>query len=170
MEPLLLLAKADIQKSTGKTLTMKDLKHLEIMPVQNLNAAEHRYTLLGVNDVAYAFLGSAFSRKTTETQQQNEPAFRDDRLYIRTIQGAYFRSPCRSLKTLSTSLRPHLFLNIQKALLVNMKNVKEIDFSEKKLALGLAKGSLLWLKIGRRYVKTFRQLLLSPEKAEGGTE
>jgi len=164
MESILQITQKHIEKPEGNTLNMKDLKSLEIIPIRRLNQSEHCYTLLAINDVAYAFLDAESPSETVATQQQSTSPFREKRLYIRSIQGEYFVSPCRSLKALCHWVEPHLFLNIQKSLVVNMKNVKEIDFSEKQLGVTVSGGSLLWLSIGRRYVKTLRQLLLCPEK------
>lgn len=166
MDSLLQIAQKHIEKPEGNRLSMKDLKPLEIIPVRELDASEHHYTLLALNDVAYAFLGatSPCPCKTGETQQYPDYPFRENRLYIRNIQGRYFTSPCRSLKALCAWVAPHLFLNIQKSLVINMKQVKEIDFNEKQLGIGLNDGSLMWFGISRRYIKTLRQLFFCPEE------
>lgn len=164
MESLLQITQKHIEKPKENTLSMKDLKPLEIIPIRRLDASEHCYTLLAINEVAYAFLGAESPCEIDVPQKQNKNPFRENRLYIRSIQGKYFVSPCRSLKALCAWVEPHLFLNIQKSLVVNMKNVKEIDFSEKQLGIALSGRSLLWLGIGRRYVKTLRQLFFCPEK------
>jgi hypothetical protein len=124
---------------------------------RRLGVCGDRHTLIPVEDILYAFLGSAVSKRLIDAAWSWQHGFRRDRVYVRTRKGI-FMTHFRSLAQLRARLNPEVFSPIHQSLLVSMNKIVEIDLGGrvKQVGVALADGSIESLTVSRRYVKALR--------------
>jgi hypothetical protein len=128
------------------------------------------FSLISQNEILYAFIGTSLRYPLIQASWKEQKRLRRSRVFIRTPKGV-FMTRFRSLAALQASLDSRPFLRIHQGLLINVLKITQLDASGRlnQVAVALSDGTVEWLSISRRSLKTLRSLVgLSSRAVSGG--
>jgi hypothetical protein len=137
---------------------------VSLIAVQRIGISD-RWIVIPVQKVAYAFLGSAPSRGVIDAPWVNGRVLAHGTVYVRTIDGALFRTAFSTLDGLRQQVESDRFVPINRLVTVNVNRIAELDFAGKVNRVGLQVGNdVEFLRISRRCLRELRSLIGFPPR------
>jgi hypothetical protein len=123
---------------------------LDRLAVQRLDR-NGRWYVLPVEQVVYAFLGSAAALRAIRAPWLRDVHLHAGNVYVRTVRGLTVRTDFRQFAELEARLEPRSFLVVNRTLAVNMRRIVELDLDGRAKQAGVAVGEgTEWLTVSRR--------------------
>jgi hypothetical protein len=124
-----------------------------------------RWFVTAVDQVAYAFLGSAVTRGVIHAPWAEDRFFAPGVVYVRTIKGGIFRAGFATLEALRQRLDRTRFVSTHRLVIVNVDRLAEFDFGGKVSRVGVGVGAQIeFLPVSRRRLKPLRSLIGLPKR------
>ena len=119
-----------------------------------------RLMVIGVERVAYVFLGSAVSERVIDAPWARDGFLVPDAVYARTVKGGLFRTGYSTLHEARQSLDPTRFISIHRLAMVNLDLLVEVDPDLRVTRVGIAVGAEIeFLRVSRRLLRSLRALI-----------
>jgi hypothetical protein len=116
--------------------------------------------VIGVERVAYVFLGSALSESLIDAPWARDRFLVPDAVYVRTVKGELFRTGFSTLDEARQSLDPSRFVSIHRLAMVNLDWLVEVDPETRVTRVGITVGAEIeFLRVSRRLLRTLRAFI-----------
>lgn len=126
-----------------------------------------RHEFLGVNEIAYIFVGSAANRGLILAPWVPSKSLEERSIYFQTTGGVLYEASFRSLTELADALDPRNFVRIHRSILINSLKIRDMDApgqSHVRLAGMVVADRSESLHISRRYFAGLRARLGLPHR------
>jgi hypothetical protein len=132
---------------------------LDQVAVQKLHH-NGRWYVLPVDQIAYIFLGSASALRSIHAPWSREAHLETGDVYVRTLRGVTARTDFRQFTEIEVRLDQRQFILVNRALMVNLRRITELDLKGKIKQIGIAAGDETeWLSVSRRPLELLLQRL-----------
>jgi len=123
---------------------------LDHIAVQRLDR-NGRWYVLPVDQIAYMFLGSPSALASIHAEWRGQTRLANGNIYLRTSRGLTTRADFRQFSEIEVRLDQRLFITVNRAVMVNLRRIVELDLEGKIKQIGVAVGDETeWLSISRR--------------------
>lgn len=132
---------------------------LDQVAVQKLDR-KGRWYVLPVEQLAYIFLGSTNALRSIHAAWLREAHVDTGDVYVRTLRGVTARTDFRQFTGIEGRLDQHHFMVVNRALMVNLRRITELDLKGKVKQVGITVGDETeWLSVSRRSLEILLQRL-----------
>lgn len=126
---------------------------LDQVAVQKLDR-NGRWYVLPVEQIAYAFLGSAAALRYIHAASLHDARLETENVYMRTVRGVTVRTAFRQFAELEARLDQRHFALVNRALVANVRRLTELDLKGKIKQVGIAVGDdTEWLTVRHRLIE-----------------
>jgi hypothetical protein len=119
-----------------------------------------RISVIGVEHLAYLFLGSAVSQNVIAASWASDRFLVPSVVYARTVKGGLFRTGFSTLDEARYHLDRTRFVSIHRLAIVNVDWLVEVDPGLKVTRVGITVGAdIEFLQVSRRRLKSLREFI-----------
>jgi LytTr DNA-binding domain len=123
-----------------------------------------RWFVISVDQVAYAFLGSAATHGVVDASWAGARALSPAVVYVRTVKGGLFRAAF-ALEALRRRLDRARFVSTHRLVIVNVDRLVELDFGGRISRIGVMVGAQVeFLPVSRRRLRSLRTMIGLPKR------
>jgi hypothetical protein len=142
------------------------LAYLQQTGATKVGEGRGRLRVVPIGDIVYGFRGSVVSQNLIRARWTREISLRPKALYFRSYEGEVFCTGYRSFPDFAQSLNPRFFVRLNRAVLVNLRRIENLDFEGKKKFVDVRlQGGIESLETSRRAALEVRARLgLFPRK------
>lgn len=159
-----------IEGAHPNQLSEQEADQLDHVAVQKLDC-KGRWYVLPVDQIAYVFLGSRAALQYIHAGWLRGVSLETGDVYVRTTRGVTTRTDFRQFTEIEVRLDQPRFMLVNRALMVNLRRIAELDVNGKIKQLGIAVGDQTeWPSTTRTFVRAPRVRRRSGPRIRSGPE